>query len=179
MKKTVGLSGRIFGKLEVLCFAGKDEHGHALWDCLCECGDNIMVPSHRLLDGSMTSCGCSKEKKNPIIPAKKVCPYTLCPHNVLFQIFEVDHQPVITDWVRENGACMREISPEEERDGVAGMRRGTTQEEIAKIYGIRLFAVQQKETRAFGKLRKAIEGLEKKSEIKLKPAISRRLPWVA
>jgi hypothetical protein len=98
--------------------------------------------------------------KRKITPAKKVCPYPCCPHNVLFQVFNTDAEPVVTKWVEENGACMLEITTEEEAAGVAGMRRGATLVEIAETYQVRLNAVQEAIARALKKARKIIEGDE-------------------
>ena len=164
MKKTRNLSGEVFGKLEVLCQDGKDVHGHGLFRCSCECGMEVTVPSYRLLAGKVNSCGCTEEDTFPITPAQKVCPYICCEHNVLFQIFNVDKDPVVTEWVRECGACMCEITPEEEQGGVAGMRRAASQKEIAEIYGVWDTAVQQCEDKALKKLRKGLAEINKDSE---------------
>jgi len=60
------LTGREFGMLTVieedstLVYAA----GHLYWRCQCACNNEIMVsiPSHHLLQGRETSCGCHKKK---------------------------------------------------------------------------------------------------------------------
>ncbi len=89
--------------------------------------------------------------------AKKVCFYTDCPHSMLRQIFRCKADPDVTPYVEEAGACMCEITPEEERAGFPGMRRGATQEEIAEIYGVWLNAVQTAENKAIKKLQKRLK----------------------
>jgi hypothetical protein len=52
------LTGRAFGKLTVAGYAGRTNRGNSLWECLCECGGQSVVPSSRLTTGKTTSCGC-------------------------------------------------------------------------------------------------------------------------
>lgn len=49
----VDLTGRRFGKLTVVSYAGS-----SYWDCKCECGRETTVLGARLLDGQTKSCGC-------------------------------------------------------------------------------------------------------------------------
>lgn len=53
-------TGRRFGKLTVEAFAGYNERGERLWDCICCCGNRSKVKSFDLMSGHVTSCGCSK-----------------------------------------------------------------------------------------------------------------------
>jgi hypothetical protein len=146
MKTKLDLIGEIFGLLEVIDFWGWDEHNHPVWVCACDCGSEVrMVKGYRLLDGSVRSCGCSEEKPKGITPAKIVCPFRECKHNMLQQIFNSKSVPVVTEYVREAGACMCEITPEEELSGLPGMRRGATAWEIADIYGVSYNAVWERE----------------------------------
>lgn len=60
--KKVDLTGVRFGKLTVVCDSGRDKHGRVMWECLCDCGDQIKAQSGNLRNGNTTSCGCNKNK---------------------------------------------------------------------------------------------------------------------
>lgn len=53
------LTGRRFGRLMVKEIAGKDKYGD-LWRCICDCGNEKVVPRRHLNDGRYAthSCGC-------------------------------------------------------------------------------------------------------------------------
>lgn len=53
------LTGRIFGRLEVICFAGIRSRTY-YWQCVCECGERKIVDGWKLRSGSTQSCGCYK-----------------------------------------------------------------------------------------------------------------------
>ena len=57
------LTGQTFGLLAVI---KKDKQqvyaaGHPFWECVCECGNKISVPAHRLYFHLMQDCGCKKK----------------------------------------------------------------------------------------------------------------------
>ena len=54
----VNLSGRIFGRLLVESFAGRDSKGRAEWLCQCVCGSSQIVNGSNLVRGLSRSCGC-------------------------------------------------------------------------------------------------------------------------
>lgn len=58
MRRT-DLTNRQFGKLHVLEFSGRDQQGHALWLCRCDCGRETVVAAWRLNSGKSQSCGCA------------------------------------------------------------------------------------------------------------------------
>ena len=51
-----------FGKLTVIEETNERYYKNIVWICKCECGNIIKVPSHSLLSGATTSCGCTKSK---------------------------------------------------------------------------------------------------------------------
>ncbi len=59
MEKTGSLVGKKFGMLTVIGDAGICEHRHK-WYCACECGNETIVSSSNLKNGSTTSCGCKR-----------------------------------------------------------------------------------------------------------------------
>ncbi len=52
------LSGRKFGKLTAVHFAGKSR-----WYCACDCGGSSVTPAQNLRSGNSTSCGCVAKEK--------------------------------------------------------------------------------------------------------------------
>ena len=58
MAKAKDLSGKRFGKVLVIerNFASQ-KGGHAMWDCVCDCGNTFVARSNNLLNGHTTSCG--------------------------------------------------------------------------------------------------------------------------
>lgn len=56
------LTGRKFGRLEVIERNGSDKHKHIVWMCKCKCGNFVNVPSNRLLNENTMSCGCLKKE---------------------------------------------------------------------------------------------------------------------
>lgn len=51
------ITGERFHLLTVVRYAGKDKHQHKTWECLCDCGNTIVVTTSNL-NGTTHSCGC-------------------------------------------------------------------------------------------------------------------------
>lgn len=60
--KAKDLIGQRFGRLIVIKREGKDKHNRATWLCKCDCGNEKVVNSNNLRNGSTTSCGCLKRE---------------------------------------------------------------------------------------------------------------------
>lgn len=52
------IAGLQFGRLTVHIEACRNSSGHPTWECRCTCGETVLVPASRLLDGTTRSCGC-------------------------------------------------------------------------------------------------------------------------
>lgn len=53
------LVGKKFGKLTVIGPSeSRTNDGHAMWRCLCDCGNERLVSSQYLVSGKTKSCGC-------------------------------------------------------------------------------------------------------------------------
>jgi len=52
--------GGKFGRLTVMSRQENNKHGHGMFLCRCECGNEIIVPTYRLTNGNTKSCGCFK-----------------------------------------------------------------------------------------------------------------------
>lgn len=59
MSRAVDLTGRRFGKLQVIERAGVNlVDSRAMWKCRCDCGEVKRISSKGLLNGYTKSCGC-------------------------------------------------------------------------------------------------------------------------
>ncbi len=54
----IDLTGQIFERLRVLKRAPGNKNGSSLWECLCTCGNKIIVRSDCLKRKMTQSCGC-------------------------------------------------------------------------------------------------------------------------
>ena len=58
MTERIGLLEQRFGRLVVLRDAGRNRHGKALWECICDCGQTKIIAAQSLKSGATKSCGC-------------------------------------------------------------------------------------------------------------------------
>jgi len=56
--KRLNLIGKIFGKLLVVGYSGKNKYSQSIWLCKCECGNSKMILGNNLMKGDTKSCGC-------------------------------------------------------------------------------------------------------------------------
>jgi hypothetical protein len=64
MRSRLELTGQRFGRLVVLARVGKNKYRASLWNCLCDCGVEKVVPAPSLRRGLTRSCNClSKETR--------------------------------------------------------------------------------------------------------------------
>ena len=54
------ITGRRFGRLEVIALDHKNESGEMFWKCRCDCGNETVVKRGNLISGNTSSCGCLK-----------------------------------------------------------------------------------------------------------------------
>lgn len=57
-KDFINRIGAIYGRLTVISYAGNDGKTNTNWNCLCECGNTIIVRASFLRRGETRSCGC-------------------------------------------------------------------------------------------------------------------------
>ena len=62
--KIKDLTGKRFGRLTVVSFAGRNKYNRSLWNCLCDCGNQKIVNSNSLKRGLTKSCGCLDKEKH-------------------------------------------------------------------------------------------------------------------
>ena len=58
----VDLTGKVFERLTVKEFVGKNKSREALWLCECVCGNTVIVRGSKLRDGQNKSCGCLRKE---------------------------------------------------------------------------------------------------------------------
>jgi hypothetical protein len=58
MGRYIDLTGKKFGRLLAIKYAGCEENGGALWDVRCECGNVFTTSARNLVHGFTRSCGC-------------------------------------------------------------------------------------------------------------------------
>lgn len=60
----IDLTGKRFGRLLVIRFAGVSKSGQTFWHCQCKCepGKGVVARSDSLKDGNTSSCGCVQAK---------------------------------------------------------------------------------------------------------------------
>jgi hypothetical protein len=63
MPKRVDRVGHRYGKLMVLSFAGRNALKKVLWNCVCNCGRNVVAVAGDLVTGNTQSCGCYFKEK--------------------------------------------------------------------------------------------------------------------
>ena len=62
MSKAIDLTGQRFGRLKVTRLIGKDKSRNRIWECLCDCGNEVTALASNLKQGCTTSCGCYRKE---------------------------------------------------------------------------------------------------------------------
>jgi len=62
MTRYEDLTGRRFGRLTALSFAGLNENRNAVWKCRCDCGREVLALAINLKGGRTRSCGCLRRE---------------------------------------------------------------------------------------------------------------------
>lgn len=83
------LTGKHFGKLTVINYAGKDKTNHSLWNCRCECGKTKIIVGYSLIKGSTVSCGCYNRE---IIRTQKANLKHGCSNTHIYQVWKAMKQ---------------------------------------------------------------------------------------
>lgn len=65
MTKIIDLTGNRYGKLTVICKSEVRKRNIVSWDCVCDCGNTIIVTGQELRRGDTSSCGCNRNKGKP------------------------------------------------------------------------------------------------------------------
>jgi len=63
MRKFKDLTGQKFGRLIVNYRIESNKERRACWNCTCDCGNKVNVPTGRLVNGNTKSCGCYQKER--------------------------------------------------------------------------------------------------------------------
>lgn len=113
------LSGMNFGHLTAIERIGTNKHGNSLWRCVCDCGNEKIVPGGRLTAGRIANCGCQSSKLRSLAASRHGitaggCPRTfnvwrgmkercLNPKAISFRNYGARGITVCDEWLGENG----------------------------------------------------------------------------
>ncbi len=59
----IDLNGKTFGKLTVLSRHGTGKWNQPQWECICVCGNSVIVYGYELRSGRKKTCGCGKARE--------------------------------------------------------------------------------------------------------------------
>jgi len=65
MGKFIDLTGIKFGLLTVVNCSGRDLWNQATWNCICDCGEEVVIRGYCLRSGKTSHCGCNRANKLP------------------------------------------------------------------------------------------------------------------
>ncbi len=57
-RKSLDLVGKKYGRLTVIGYVSKNQHGKTVWKCQCDCGNTAVIVGTHLTSGHTQSCGC-------------------------------------------------------------------------------------------------------------------------
>lgn len=66
----LNITGKIYTRLTVVSFVGKNKRGNAVWLCECVCGNTLTVASGHLQSGHTKSCGCLQRERSSSVNRK-------------------------------------------------------------------------------------------------------------
>ena len=64
MSKAIDLTGQRFGRLTAVERVGTTKSRQSLWECKCDCGNEVTVLAYTLKSGRTTSCGCFRKEES-------------------------------------------------------------------------------------------------------------------
>lgn len=76
MKELIDLTGKRFGRLEVLYEVDKKQSSDRIWKCKCSCGTVKNVRQRLLITGKTKSCGCIRKEELVKRSTKHNCSHT-------------------------------------------------------------------------------------------------------
>lgn len=59
----IDLTDTTFGRLRVMRRGADASDGDVRWECVCDCGQKVLVRSNSLLRGNSKSCGCFRRER--------------------------------------------------------------------------------------------------------------------
>lgn len=62
MPRKIDLTGKVFGRLTVIEYSHKTNHGTYYYKCKCSCGTDKVIEGSKLKNGTIKSCGCLRKE---------------------------------------------------------------------------------------------------------------------
>lgn len=59
----VDITNKRFGRLTAISVSHKDKRGCEYWNCVCDCGNKIVVRKNHLTGGDIVSCKCYQKER--------------------------------------------------------------------------------------------------------------------
>lgn len=110
MGQRIDLTGKKFGRLTFIEYAGNNRRNRALWKCVCDCGNVTVARADALKSGDKQSCGClNSENKS------KWCKERNTIHGMA-------HTRLYTVWCDMRRRCNNEKTPEYKNYGGRGIK---------------------------------------------------------
>lgn len=63
MRKYIDITGRKFGRLTSVSVVYKNKYNEEYWNCVCDCGNKVVVRKSHLLQGKIVSCKCFQKER--------------------------------------------------------------------------------------------------------------------
>ena len=63
MGKFIDITGQKFNRLTVVSRAENNKYKKATWNCICDCGNALIITSSQIKNGYTKSCGCIQKEK--------------------------------------------------------------------------------------------------------------------
>jgi hypothetical protein len=95
------ISGQRFGWLTAVRHAGTTADRRALWECVCDCGEEIVAQLGNLRAGATRSCGCLRKE----VAAKRMTTHGETAAG------RKNHSPEYRAWCLMKGRCLSPTNP--------------------------------------------------------------------
>jgi len=59
----IDITGQAFGRLTVVKYSHQSKNNKSCWECVCECGNSVIVRKDCLTTGNTESCGCLRKEE--------------------------------------------------------------------------------------------------------------------
>lgn len=63
MKAYQDITNKKFGRLTAISVNHKNKHNQEYWNCICDCGNTVVVRKNHLMGGKIVSCKCFQRER--------------------------------------------------------------------------------------------------------------------
>ena len=101
------ISGKRYGRLNVVEYSHSDQRGKAFWKCECDCGNKAIVSGDKLRRGVTKSCGCLRSEMTS---------------NGLHKTHGLSETRLYAEWLNMRARCNRESASSYQYYGAKGVK---------------------------------------------------------